>query len=119
MRAGSRNDPGRGWTLSKPAASLQHSNSIITALSLAPSSSSNPHRLPLCPLHAGAIDLLMTLYKQLLPTMGGHLCHGGVPDLRRVSSQSPTPFVQAPNPNHRAPLGGDCVRALRDGTEHH
>ena len=52
-----------------------------------------PH-MPTLEIREGAIDLLMTLYKQLLPTMGGHLCHGGVPNLHRVSL----------SPNHSSSL---------------
>ena len=42
-----------------------------------------PHS-PTLEIREGAIDLIMTIYRQELPRLGGYLCCDGKPDLRRV-----------------------------------
>eukprot|EP00976_Prorocentrum_cordatum_P049292 994722-Prorocentrum_minimum.AAC.2 len=42
-----------------------------------------PH-MPTLEIREGAIDLMMTLYKQMLPVMGGYMCEGGNANLMRV-----------------------------------
>ena len=42
-----------------------------------------PHS-PTLETREGAIDLIMTIYRQELPRLGGYLCCDGKPDLRRV-----------------------------------
>ena len=47
-----------------------------------------PHS-PTLEIREGAIDLIMTIYRQELPNLGGYLCEDGKPNLRRVEQ-----FVQ-------------------------
>lgn len=42
-----------------------------------------PH-LPALSIHQGGVDILMHLYKKLLPDLGGYLTNQGKPDLARV-----------------------------------